>query len=54
MTSVSPYRRKLTRKEALDELRRHAGTRFDPAIVETFIGILNQQKKESPNTAVDE
>lgn len=54
MTSVSPYRRKLTRKEALDELKRHAGTRFDPAIIETFFGALSKHEKESPDSAISE
>jgi HD-GYP domain-containing protein (c-di-GMP phosphodiesterase class II) len=36
MTSHRPYRRGLSLGEALAELRRHAGTQFDPATVAAF------------------
>jgi putative nucleotidyltransferase with HDIG domain len=36
MTSNRPYRRALSEQEALDELRRNAGTHFDPRIVAAF------------------
>ncbi len=39
MTSDRPYRRALSREEALRELRRHSGTQFDPDVVEAFMGI---------------
>lgn len=37
MTSNRPYRRALTTQKALDELRSHAGTQFDPHLVEVAI-----------------
>lgn len=37
MTSDQPYRKKKTPEGAVEELRRCAGTQFDPAVVETFI-----------------
>ena len=37
MISQRPYRRKKTKKEALDELERCAGTQFDPEIVRIFV-----------------
>jgi len=38
MTSLRPYREgKLTQEQALEELRRCAGTQFDPSIVEVFV-----------------
>jgi HD-GYP domain-containing protein (c-di-GMP phosphodiesterase class II) len=37
MTSDRPYRRALPAAVAHDELRRHAGTRFDPAVVQALL-----------------
>ena len=39
MTTPRPYQRTLTREEALAELRRCAGTQFDPAVVEAFCAL---------------
>ena len=40
MTSTRSYRVALTQGYAFAELRRHAGTQFDPEIVETFVDVL--------------
>jgi two-component system cell cycle response regulator len=40
MTSGRPYAAARTPPEALDELRRCAGTQFDPAVVETFRAVV--------------
>lgn len=37
MTSNRPYRRALSKAEAVVELKRGAGTQFDPAVVEAFL-----------------
>jgi HD-GYP domain-containing protein (c-di-GMP phosphodiesterase class II) len=37
MTSERPYRKARTKQEAMNELKRCAGTQFDPEIVEVFI-----------------
>jgi len=39
MTSDRPYRRGLTPSQALGELRRHAGTQFDPELVDALFGL---------------
>ena len=44
MTSRRNYRRNLTVVEAVEELRRCAGTQFDPDLVEVFAGAVFDQK----------
>jgi diguanylate cyclase (GGDEF)-like protein len=40
MTSNRPYRKAVSHEAAISELKRCAGTQFDPRIVETFIAVL--------------
>ncbi len=40
LTQARPYKRAWTREEALQEVRRSAGTHFDPLIVETALQVL--------------
>ncbi|RJQ32000.1 MAG: HD-GYP domain-containing protein [Peptococcaceae bacterium] len=44
MTSDRPYRRALTRREAVQELRKCSGQQFDPQVVEAFINVLEENK----------
>ncbi|MFA9423459.1 MAG: HD-GYP domain-containing protein, partial [Sedimentibacter sp.] len=37
MVNDSPYKKAITRDEAIDELRRNKGTKFDPYLVDAFI-----------------
>jgi len=39
MTNDRPYRKRMTHEEAIEELKRCAGTQFDPGLVEMFINI---------------
>ncbi|MBI2956467.1 MAG: diguanylate cyclase [Acidobacteria bacterium] len=43
MVSERTYKRALSRVEALEELRRCAGTQFDPELVETFIEAVGSE-----------
>ena len=43
MTSDRPYRRAMDRKEAVGELRRHAGTQFDPAVIDALVEALGER-----------
>ena len=42
MTTDRPYRKALTRAEAISELHTCSGTQFDPQIVETFIACIER------------
>jgi diguanylate cyclase (GGDEF)-like protein len=44
MTSDRPYRRALDHLDALAELRRCAGTQFDPDVVGAFLALMNEPK----------
>lgn len=39
MTSRRPYRDALSHDEAIDELRRHAGSQFDPVVAAAFVAL---------------
>jgi putative nucleotidyltransferase with HDIG domain len=43
MTTNRPYRKALTVGEAVKELKKCAGTQFDPQLVEVFISILEEK-----------
>jgi len=50
MTSLRPYRQgKFSVEQALAELKRCAGTQFDPRIVEVFLSISRSAEVEHPN-----
>jgi diguanylate cyclase (GGDEF)-like protein/PAS domain S-box-containing protein len=40
LTSARPYRRKCSHREAVAELQRHAGTQFDPHLLEKFVKMV--------------
>ncbi|MCM8820657.1 MAG: HD-GYP domain-containing protein, partial [Candidatus Omnitrophica bacterium] len=46
MVSERPYRNAMTEEEAIAELRRHSDIQFDKSVVDTFIKILKENKKE--------
>jgi two-component system cell cycle response regulator len=47
MTSVRPYRLPLPHEEALEELRRCAGSQFDPLVVESFVKVASSVPEDS-------
>ncbi len=45
MTTNRPYRRAMTRAQALEELRQCAGKQFDPQIVQVFVRLVDVEKE---------
>ncbi len=43
MTNDRPYRKSLSKKQAINELKRNSGFQFDPSIVKKFINILDKK-----------
>jgi diguanylate cyclase (GGDEF)-like protein len=46
MTHDRPYQRAVSGERALAELRRHAGTQFDPTVVEAFASVIAARQAE--------
>jgi HD-GYP domain-containing protein (c-di-GMP phosphodiesterase class II) len=46
MTSTRPYRDALSHQEALDEIIAHAGTQFDPYVVQAFIELFEHDERK--------
>ena len=44
MTTDRPYRKRLTRSEALEEIKRHSGSQFDPAVAEAFLALMKREQ----------
>lgn len=40
MTASRPYQKEKTKKEAIEELKKHSGTQFDKDIVDIFTNIV--------------
>ncbi len=43
MTANRPYRRSLSKEEAIQELHKNVGTQFDPEVVEVFTGAVERK-----------
>jgi len=43
MTSDRPYRKAMSRSEAIDEIKRCSGTSFDPTVVDAFLSVVEEQ-----------
>ena len=41
MTSDRPYRKRMSKEDAIDELKKYKGSQFDPSVVDAFIILLD-------------
>lgn len=46
MTSARPYQRAQAKREAIAELKKNAGTQFDPRVVEAFLEVIGVDGEE--------
>ena len=53
MTTTRPYRSAMPTGAALDELRAHAGTQFDPAVVDALVAMANDSSSSKLSAAVE-
>lgn len=47
MITDRPYRRALEKDKAIAEIRKNAGSQFDPEVVEVFLSIINQEGSDT-------
>lgn len=47
MTTDRPYRKAITHEAAVDELKKHSGTQFDPVVVGAFLKYLDRQRAQA-------
>ena len=52
MTSDRPYKRAISREEAIEELKKCRGKQFDPDIVDIFIDKVLLKKESPADTAI--
>jgi HD-GYP domain-containing protein (c-di-GMP phosphodiesterase class II) len=50
MTHDRPYKRAVSHEQAIEELRRHAGTQFDPELVNVFCDLYAARAPEPDAT----
>jgi HD-GYP domain-containing protein (c-di-GMP phosphodiesterase class II) len=50
MTTTRVYRKAMPHEDAVAELREHAGTQFDPVVVEALIKVVEHRKPRSSTT----
>ncbi len=48
MTSTRPYRKALSKSEALHELRKGSGKQFNPSLVEAFLRVMEEREDHQP------
>jgi HD-GYP domain-containing protein (c-di-GMP phosphodiesterase class II) len=49
MTADRPYKPALEWKEAMEEIRRHSGTQFDPNVAKVFLGLMESGAISKPS-----
>jgi HD-GYP domain-containing protein (c-di-GMP phosphodiesterase class II) len=49
ITSARPYQKALAKRDAICEIRRSAGTHFDPRVVRAFIETIGDKADAGPD-----
>ncbi|MBI4685196.1 MAG: DUF4388 domain-containing protein [Nitrospirae bacterium] len=47
MTTDRPYRKAISREKVIQEIVKHAGTQFDPEVVEVFLSVIKEEPSET-------
>ncbi len=42
MTGYRPYKKSMSKEEAIEEIKRCSGSQFDPELAEIFIGYIKE------------
>jgi diguanylate cyclase (GGDEF)-like protein/PAS domain S-box-containing protein len=48
MTNTRPYRKGISKKEAIEELRKYSGTQFEPRFVDEFVKLVKEEPFPEP------
>lgn len=47
MTTDRPYRKAMSKEEAIQEINKKAGSQFDPEVVEAFLAVIRKEKTQA-------
>jgi putative nucleotidyltransferase with HDIG domain len=54
ITSDRPYRKAMTQKQALEEIKKASGKQFNPELIEAFLRLMGNRKKPDPRVSREE
>jgi len=52
MTHPKDHRESLSREKAMEEIKNHAGTQFDPGLVELFLEVMEEEQQQERNKEI--
>jgi putative nucleotidyltransferase with HDIG domain len=54
ITSDRPYRKAMTQKQALEEIKKASGKQFNPELIGAFLRLMGKRKKPDPRVSREE